>query len=146
MPLRFFLFFFFDFWQFHYSVFWRFFCIEIIGCPVSFLDFYIQFPPQAWEILSYYFFKYTLSAPLSLSAPGRPLFLYLFSHQYMRVLVGFLHFLKILVLSPPESFLNFYPPSCRFFPRSHLPYFLSFLYILDLIHWILQLQNLSGSF
>ena len=51
------------------------------------MNLYIQFLSQIWEVLGYYFFKYTLSViiclniterlPLSLSSPGIPLYLML---------------------------------------------------------------------
>ena len=52
---------------------WRrdffFFCIEIARYFISFMDLYIQFLPQVWEVLSYYFLKFTLF--LFFSSPSR---------------------------------------------------------------------------
>ena len=48
-----------DFWQLYYNMSWRgSFGIEIIRSSLSFMALYIQFLPQTWELLNY-FFKYT---------------------------------------------------------------------------------------
>lgn len=71
-------------------------------CPVGLLG---PISCLAWEILRY-FFKYTLSALLSLFASSdRPLFLtFVFlNSSHIRVLLGFLHLLIIKLLSQISS-------------------------------------------
>lgn len=80
----------------------RSFGIEIIVCPVGLLG---PVSCLAWQSLSY-FFKYTLSALLSLFASSdRPLFLtFVFlNSSRIRVLLGFLHLLRIKLLSQISS-------------------------------------------
>lgn len=43
----------------------RSFFVEIVTCSIRFIDLYIQFLLQVWEVLSYYFLKQTLSSPSS---------------------------------------------------------------------------------
>lgn len=49
----------FDSWQFYYNVYWESsFCIEIIGCSISFINLNVQFSTHIWELFSYCIFLY----------------------------------------------------------------------------------------
>lgn len=80
------------------------FCAETIKCSTSF-----QFLPQAWEVLSCYFSECALLLS-SLLLLGYLLILHWLFYWSLLVLMGVLHFLKILVLFPlpPETFLHSY--------------------------------------